>query len=358
MNEKKVRVLIVDDSALMRKMLGDILSSDPRIEVVGTARDGQDGLEKVAALLPDVVTLDVEMPRKDGLAALEELMKTRPMPVVMVSSLTQKEAEVTLKALSLGCVDFVGKPSGSISTNIQAVGAELIAKVVAASTARVRPARREPSAPAPAPSPRPPQNPMPRPAGTRMRREIVAVAASTGGPVALQQLLSGLPGNFPLPIVVTQHMPKGFTASFAKRLDSASALTVVEGFDGLELKPGLAVIAPGGRHLLVRRKGTATFCELSDVPPVLSVKPSANIMFLSVADEFGGNVLGVVLTGMGRDGADGALVLHDKGARIIAESQETCVVYGMPKAAVEVGAVDELLPLQEIPEALIRNLGG
>lgn len=358
MSEKKIKVLIVDDSALMRKMLGDILSSDPRIEVVGTARDGQDGLEKVAALSPDVVTLDVEMPRKDGLSALEELMRTRPMPVVMVSSLTQQGAEVTLKALSLGCVDFVGKPSGSISTNIQAVGAELIAKVVMASTARVRPVRREPPAPAPLPSPRPPQGAVFRPAGARMRREIVAIAASTGGPVALQQLLSALPGNFPLPIVVTQHMPKGFTASFAKRLDSASALTVVEGFEGLELKPGLVVIAPGGQHLLVRRRGTGTFCELSDAPPVLSVKPSANIMFLSVADEFGGNVLGVVLTGMGRDGADGALVLHDKGARIIAESQETCVVYGMPKATVEVGAVDELLPLPEIPEALIRNSGG
>ena len=356
MNAKKIRVLIVDDSALMRKMLGDILSSDPRIEVVGTARDGQDGLEKVAALSPDVVTLDVEMPRKDGLSALEELMQTRPMPVVMVSSLTQQGAEVTLKALSLGCVDFVGKPSGSISTNIQAVGAELIAKVVMASAARVRPARREP--PAPLPSSRPPQGSVSRPAGARARRETVAVAASTGGPVALQQLLSGLPGNFPLPIVVTQHMPRGFTASFAKRLDSASALTVVEGFEGLELKPGMVVIAPGGQHLLVRRRGTGTFCELSDAPPVLSVKPSANIMFLSVADEFGGNVLGVVLTGMGRDGADGALVLHDKGARIIAESQETCVVYGMPKAAAEVGAVDELLPLSEIPEALIRNSGG
>ena len=353
---KKIRVLIVDDSALMRKMLGDILSSDPRIEVVGTARDGQDGLEKIAALSPDVVTMDVEMPRKDGLTALEEIMRVRPMPVVMVSSLTQRGAEVTMKALSLGCVDFVGKPSGATSLNIRVVGAELISKVITASMARVRSLRGERAA-----EPRPEPVPARRPSassGPRGRYEIVAVAASTGGPVALHQLLSGLPAGFPLPIVVTQHMPKGFTELFAKRLDAACGLTVVEGADRLELRPGLVAIAPGGSHLLVRRRGGGTFCELSDAPPVLSVKPSANIMFSSVLDEFGGNVLGVILTGMGRDGADGALALHERGSHIIAESRETCVVYGMPRAAVELGAVDELLPLPEIPGALVRNVGG
>ena len=353
---KKIRVLIVDDSALMRKMLGDILSSDPRIEVVGTARDGQDGLEKIAALSPDVVTMDVEMPRKDGLTALEEIMRVRPMPVVMVSSLTQRGAEVTMKALSLGCVDFVGKPSGATSLNIRVVGAELISKVITASMARVRSLRGERAA-----EPRPEPVPARRPSassGPRGRYEIVAVAASTGGPVALHQLLSELPAGFPLPIVVTQHMPKGFTELFAKRLDAACGLTVVEGADRLELRPGLVAIAPGGSHLLVRRRGGGTFCELSDAPPVLSVKPSANIMFSSVLDEFGGNVLGVILTGMGRDGADGALALHERGAYIIAESRETCVVYGMPRAAVELGAVDELLPLPEIPGALVRNVGG
>ena len=350
----RVRVLVVDDSALMRKLLGDILSSDPRIEVIGTAFDGQDGLEKILALSPDVVTLDVEMPRKDGLALLEEIMRTRPLPVVMVSSLTQEGAEVTLKALSLGCVDFVGKPSGSISTNIQIVGAELISKVVMASTARVRALR---ASLTPLPPVSIPVRRSPAPGG-RGRREIVAIAASTGGPMALHQLLAALPGDFPLPIVVTQHMPKGFTALFAKRLDAVSPLEVVEGFEGLALKPGLVVIAPGGSHLLVRRRGAETFCVLSDAPPVLSVKPSANIMFLSVADEFGGNVLGVVLTGMGRDGADGSAALHGKGARIIAESRQTCVVYGMPRAAVETGAVDEVLPLPEIPGALVRNASG
>jgi two-component system chemotaxis response regulator CheB len=352
MNDSKVRVLIVDDSALMRKLLGDILSSDPRIEVVGTARDGVDALGKVKTLSPDVVTLDVEMPNKGGLEVLEELMRTRPTPVIMVSSLTKEGAQVTLKALSLGCVDFVGKPSGAVSLNIKEVSADLVAKVVMAKNARVRPLPKIKEAP-----PKPAAVPAARPKPSR--REIVAIAASTGGPMALQNLMAGLPENFPLPIVITQHMPKDFTASFAKRLDSLSALSVVEGEEGTPLKPGVAVVAPGGSHLIVKRRVPGgAFCGLSDAPPVLSVKPSANIMFLSVADEFGGNAVGVILTGMGRDGTDGAAVLHSKGAYIIAESQETCVVYGMSKAAMEAGVVDELLPLPDIAEALVRSVRG
>ena len=351
--QKKIRVLVVDDSALMRRMLGDILAADPRIELAGTASDGQEALAKIKSLQPDIVTLDVEMPKMDGLAALQEIMRTHPMPVIMVSSLTQAGAEVTLKALSIGCVDFIAKPSGSISLNIKDVGAELIEKVLAASTARVRALpRTEAARPAP-----PVKKPL-LPSISRGRREIVAIAASTGGPMALQDLLSKLPGDFPVPIVITQHMPKDFTASFARRLDAVSELRVVEGADGLELKPGLAVVAPGGSHLLVKRRGNSgpAYCELSDAPPVLSVKPAANIMFLSVADEFGGKVLCVILTGMGRDGTDGATLLHQKGAYVIAESQKTCVVYGMPKAAAEAGIVDELLPLNEIPDAMLRNL--
>jgi two-component system chemotaxis response regulator CheB len=351
MSDSKVRVLIVDDSALMRKLLGDILASDPRIEVAGTAKDGMDGLAKIKALSPDVVTLDVEMPNKSGLEVLEELMKTHPLPVIMVSSLTQEGAQVTLKALSLGCVDFIGKPSGAISLDIKEVAADLIAKVIMAKSARLRPLSKIKTAGTPKPA-----APRMKPGG---RREIVAVAASTGGPMALQQMMGSLPGNFPLPIVITQHMPKDFTASFAKRLDSVSALTVAEAEEGMQLKPGLAVVAPGGSHLIVKRRVPGgVFCSLSDAPPVLSVKPSANIMFLSVADEFGGNVIGVILTGMGRDGTDGASVLHSKGAYIIAESQETCVVYGMSKAAVEAGVVDELLPLPDIAEALARCARG
>ncbi|GHS94675.1 chemotaxis response regulator protein-glutamate methylesterase [Synergistales bacterium] len=354
MKEPKVRVLIVDDSALMRRMLSDMLSSEPRIEVIGTAKDGVDALAKIRLLSPDVVTLDVEMPNKGGLEVLEELMAKNPTPVIMVSSHTQEGAQVTIKALSLGCVDFVAKPSGSVSTDIKEVAAELITKVLMAKHAKLRSVVKDAARPVVVTTAVQPQ--INRSSARGLRREIVAIAASTGGPMALQQLMSGLPGDFPVPIVITQHMPKDFTASFAKRLDSISALTVVEGEEGMPLKPGLAVVAPGGSHLMVKRRspGERVFCGLSDAPPVLSVKPAANIMFLSVVDEFGGNVVGVILTGMGRDGTDGATALRAKGAYIIAEAQETCVVYGMSRAAVEAGVVDEILPLHDIAGALVR----
>jgi two-component system chemotaxis response regulator CheB len=355
MAESKIRVLVVDDSSFMRKVISDILGADSRMEVVGTARDGDDALRKIEELSPDVITLDVEMPRKDGLATLDEIMMRRPLPVIMVSSLTQEGAQITLRALSAGAVDFVAKPSGHISLNMRDVSADLISKVLAASTARVSRERRETRTKPVQLSPRPAESFSSR--GKRGRPEIVAIASSTGGPRALQQLLSQIPGNFPVPIVIVQHMPKDFTLSFAKRLDSLSELDIAEGAEGMELRPGLAVVAPGGYHMIVRRKSPGKLsCALSDAPPLLSVKPSANILFLSVADEVGGGTLGVILTGMGRDGADGAAALKARGARIIAESQETCVVYGMPKAAVEQGVVDEILPLYSIPEAMIRSV--
>ncbi len=344
----KIKVLVVDDSALMRQFIGDILRSDSRIDVVGTARDGKDALMQIKSLKPDIVTMDVEMPVMNGLEALEEIMKTTPMPVIMVSSMTQEGAETTLKALSLGCVDFIGKPSGTISLNIRDVGQELIEKVVAASTAKIMP-RSAMSAPART-SPRATQ-PVNLSTG---RVDIVAIASSTGGPMALSDLMPKLPKNFPVPIVITQHMPKEFTSSFAKRLNDSSQIEVVEGFDGLTLKAGRAVIAPGGSHLLVKRRSGAAVCALSDAPPVLSVKPAANIMFQSVAEQYGGNVLCVILTGMGRDGTDGAITLKKRGAYVIAESQKTCVVYGMPKAAIDAKVVDEVLPLYDIPEAIVR----
>ena len=348
----KIRVLVVDDSSLMRQFISDILNSDPRIEVAGTARDGKDALKQIQLLRPDLVTMDVEMPNMSGLQALEEIMRTNPLPVIMVSSVTQEGADTTMKALALGCVDFIGKPSGSISLNIRDIGQDLIDKVIAASTARIRTRsgifggsdlhlnsgfRR-----------------MAPPVNITGRRDIVAIASSTGGPMALSELIPRLPKKFPVPIVITQHMPKEFTSSFARRLNESSEVEVVEGFDGLTLKPGRVVIAPGGSHLIVRRRSGAAVCGLSDAPPVLSVKPAANIMFMSVADEYGGNVLCVILTGMGRDGTDGAVTLKRKGAYVIAESQKTCVVYGMPKAAVDAGVVDEVLPLNEIADAMVR----
>ena len=349
----KIRVLVVDDSALMRQFISDILRSDPRIEVAGTARDGKDALNQVRTLKPDIVTMDIEMPNMDGLTALDEIMKTNPLPVVMVSSTTREGAEVTLKALALGCVDFIAKPAGTISLNIKDIGQDIIDKVIAASTAKVRgrtgmfgmPSRIMPQSSE--------FRRMAPPINTG-RRDIVAIASSTGGPMALSDIIPKLPKKFPVPIVITQHMPKEFTPSFAKRLNDSSQVEVVEGFDGLTLKPGRVVIAPGGSHLIVKRRGGQAICGLSDAPPVLSVKPAANIMFQSVADEYGGNVLVVILTGMGRDGTDGAIPLHKKGAYVIAESQKTCVVYGMPKAAVDAGIVDEVLPLNEIPDAMVR----
>ena len=354
---RKIRVLVVDDSAVVRQIFERELSRDPALEVIGTAPDPYVARDKIVELKPDVVTLDVEMPKKDGLATLEYLMRMTPVPVIMVSSLTQEGAQVTMKALSAGAVDFIAKPSGHISLNMKDVTADLVAKVVAASTARIGPIRAVEERPPVVVSP--PREASVRPALQKGRPAIVAIAASTGGPRALQHVLSQLPGTFPLPIVVVQHMPKDFTGSFANRLDSISALHIMEGSESLDLQPGMAVIAPGGYHMLVRRKLSGTYyCSLSDMPPLLSVKPSANILFLSVADEVGGNVIGVILTGMGRDGTDGAIALHAKGAHIIAESQETCVVYGMPKAAAEAGIVHELLPLHEIPEAIMRAVRG
>ena len=284
-------------------------------------------------------------------------MRTSPRPVIMLSTMTQEGADTTLRALALGCVDFIGKPSGSISLNIKDIGREIIEKVVAASTARVR----GKGGAFPMSAKTLPQSTefrrMAPPTNTG-RRDIVAIASSTGGPMALSELLPRLPKNFPVPIVITQHMPKEFTGSFAKRLNEESQIEVVEGFDGLSLKPGRAVIAPGGSHLIVKRRSGSAVCGLSDAPPVLSVKPAANIMFLSVADEYGGNVLCVILTGMGRDGTDGAKALKRRGAYVIAESQKTCVVYGMPKAAVDAGIVDEILPLNEIPDAMVRIVRG
>ena len=350
----KIRVLVVDDSALMRQFISDILRTDPRIEVAGTARDGRDALAQIKAVKPDIVTMDVEMPNMDGLKALEEIMKTNPMPVIMLSTMTQDGADTTLKALALGCVDFIGKPSGSISLNIKDIGREIIDKVIAASTAKVRTKAGVFGTPARTVAPAQEFRRMTPPMMGTGRYDIVAIASSTGGPMALSDLLPKLPKKFPVPIVITQHMPKEFTGSFAKRLNEASQIEVVEGFEGLTLKPGRAVIAPGGSHLIVRRRQGTAVCGLSDAPPVLSVKPAANIMFLSVADEYGGNVLCIILTGMGRDGTDGAIALKRRGAYVIAESQKTCVVYGMPKAAADAGIVDEILPLNEIPDAMVR----
>jgi two-component system chemotaxis response regulator CheB len=352
----KIRVLIVDDSAFMRRVIGDILSSDPAIEVVARARNGNEALQRMKDSSPDVITLDIEMPGKNGLEALKEIMAIKPVPVVMVSSLTKDGANVTMQALDAGAVDFVTKPSGTISLDMEKVGGELLQKVLAASRASVQNAfaRKLASKPNGASQGQTPRAQVP--GGQRRepqrRPEMLVIAASTGGPNALQELLPALPKDFPLPVLIVQHMPPGFTSSFALRLNERSQLTVLEGCDGMPIRKGVAVIAPGGYHLMVGRKGAGLVCKLAETPPVRSVRPAADVLFASVADVFGGSVIAVVLTGMGKDGLDGTRLLRAKGAYVIAESKETCVIFGMPGAIVEAGLADEVLPLYSIAAGL------
>ena len=342
---RQIKVLVVDDSAFMRKVISDLLEEDPRIKVIDRARNGKEAVEKVVKLQPDVVTLDVEMPEMDGLAALKEIMRLKPTPVIMVSSITRKGAEITIKALTLGAVDFVTKPSGTISLDMQVVAQELREKVIAAASVAVDKLAGIVSLPI--------AEVRKLPLVRKGQVELVAIAASTGGPRAIQSILEKIETTSMVPIVIVQHMPKGFTKSFAERLNEVSKLDVVEGYDNLPLKPNLAVVAPGGSHLIVEyNKMGQLVCRLSDMPPLHSVKPAADLLFLSVADTVGGASLGVILTGMGRDGAEGAKAIRQKGGYVIAESSETCVIYGMPKAAVESGSVDEVLPLYEIPKRL------
>lgn len=353
---KEIRVLVIDDSSFMRKVIGDILDEVPGISVIARARDGIDGLEKAEKLRPDVITLDVEMPRKNGIDTLREIMERFPTPVIMVSSLTQSGATVTMQALAMGAVDFVAKPSGTISLNMREVGGELIQKVLAAAYARsTLPGRPFPSSPRATEQQKSSvSRGMIKPPVPGVRPRIVCIASSTGGPQALQRMLTELPRDFPLPIVIAQHMPRGFTSSFASRLDDLCALDVVEGAEGTRLRPGLAIIAPGGYHMVIKGGPSDMSVGLSDAPPVLSVKPSANILFSSVADVLGGDAVAVILTGMGRDGTDGAQELSSKGAYVFGEAPETCVVYGMPRSAMEAGVVNEQLPLHDMAGALNR----
>ncbi len=346
-----VRVLVVDDSAFMRKIIGDILAAEPRIEIVGRARNGKEALASLEELRPDVITLDMEMPGMNGLETLREIMSRRPTPVVVVSSLAKDGAEVTMQALAAGAVDFVTKPSGTVSLDMEKVGEELRETVLGASRALLRNVSPAPLPPSPTRAGGAPQS---RREAAR-RPELLVVAASTGGPMALQEVIPMLPAAFPFPIMVVQHMPPGFTTSFAHRLDERSALHVVEAEQGMPVRSGTAYIAPGGFHLCVERAaGKELVCRLSDAPPVRSVRPAADVLFSSAADAVGGAVVALILTGMGKDGLDGTKRLREKGAYVIAESKETCVIYGMPGAVVEAGLADEILPLPAIAKALER----
>lgn len=343
---KKTRVMIIDDSALMRELLKSIFSQDPALEVVGAFTDPIAASSRIAALAPDVMTLDVEMPRMDGLSFLEELMRTRPMPVLMVSSLTERGCDVTLRALELGAIDFVTKPKLDIARGTVERADELIAKVKAAASARVRPLRMTPIAQ--------PQTPPARVGEWRRTEGMVAIGASTGGTEALKVLLTALPADAS-PIAIVQHMPPVFTRQFAERLDQICRIRVREAADGDVLLTGHALIAPGGdTHLEIVRSGARFQVRLRKTPPLNHHRPSVDVMFHSCAQAAGQNAVGIILTGMGNDGAQGLLAMRRAGAHTIAQDEASSVVFGMPKEAIELGAAETVLPLERIAGALIR----
>ncbi|MBQ7498926.1 MAG: chemotaxis response regulator protein-glutamate methylesterase [Selenomonas sp.] len=395
-----IRVLIADDSAFMRKVLADMFASQPDFEVAGTARNGQETVEKVRELSPDLVTLDVNMPVMDGLEALDIIMKEHPLPVVMLSSLTQKGTEQTVKALALGAVDFISKAGGSIS-RIDGITGEILEKCRAAAKAH---ARKNPSVPARSSAPpgppvmkriqlplrqghKPPDRgavkpPEPAtPANTYAKRnnpllkrnanppvppskpsavpmtsmgrgaeKLVVIGTSTGGPQALQNVITRLPGNLPCGVVVVQHMPAGFTKALADRLNAISDIAVKEAEDGEGIKPGMVYIAPGNYHLRIKN---GTQIVLGQDPPVGNHRPAVNVMFSSVAS-LGRKLVAVIMTGMGCDGCDGMREIKKAGGYSIAQDEPTCVVYGMPKAVVDAGLADEIKPVQNIAQAIVE----
>lgn len=354
MAANKIKVLVVDDSALVREMLTEILNRDPRIEVVGTAPDPLVAREKIKKLNPDVLTLDVEMPRMDGLTFLEKLMRLRPMPVIMVSTLTEQGADTTLRALELGAVDYVSKPKIDIAHSLEDYATEITDKVKMAALARVREYRGPLEAGAHA-QPKLSADAViekATPKHFRTTEQIVAIGASTGGTEAIKLVLMALPADSS-GIVIAQHIPEAFSGPFAKRMNNCSALTVCEAQDGQQVLPGHAYIAPGSHHLLIERSGARYYCRLSDGPPVNRHRPSVDVLFRSVAQNAGANAVGVILTGMGADGAEGLLELHQAGARTIAQDERTSVVWGMPGEAVKRGAVDEVLPLDRVAQRII-----
>ena len=342
-----IRVLIIDDSAFVRQALTRMLASDPGIEVVGSASDGNEGHAKACALRPDVITLDVKMPKMDGLEALRRIMKDCPAPVLLLSSHTSEGADVTMRGLEIGAMDFVDKSSVQGHMNLLGLAEELKAKVRA--LASVPKGRVAALSPRPWPEPTPARRPGRGPHGA----EVVVIGTSTGGPPALQAIIPRLPDGFQSAVLIVQHMPVGFTRSLAERLNSRSVLNVREAEDGEAVTAGSVLVAPAGRHMKVRRRGRQTQVWLDDEPRSALHRPSIDILMASVARVYGAKVLGVVLTGMGSDGVEGLRAIREAGGRSLAESEESCVIYGMPKAAVEAGVVDESVPLGRMADEIL-----
>jgi len=344
----RVRVLVVDDSALMRKLISQIITRDSDIEVVGTAMDGAFGLKKIEDLKPDVVTLDLEMPRMDGMEMLRQITRKSRLPVIIVSALSTEGAMSTFKALAFGAFDFVAKPRDAASAHMDEIAQDLIDKIKAAARSKSRPLQ-------PLVLPERVKAHKPSPRGRREPAKIVAIGVSTGGPNALQYLLAKLPGDFAGSIIIVQHMPEGFTHMFANRLNESCAIDVKEAQSGDLLVAGRALICPGNRHIKVRRMPLGSIVVLTDDPRVNGHRPSVDVLFRSLAHELGSRAVGVLMTGMGEDGAAGLGLIKNAGGMTIAQSEESCVVFGMPKAAIERGFATRVVALDALANALANQ---
>lgn len=354
----KIRVIVVDDSALVRSMLTEIINRQPDMECIAAASDPLVAREMIRNMNPDVITLDVEMPRMDGIDFLSKLMRLRPMPVVMVSTLTERGADVTLKALELGAIDFVAKPKIGVADGLRQLADDITDKIRIASKARIN---RLPSAPAAAPAAGAAPTPAVKPTGGvpsmgRLSTEkLIFIGASTGGTEATKEVLMALPADCP-GVVITQHMPPGFTKNYAARLDGLCRISVKEAQDGERILPGHAYIAPGGLHLSVERSGANYIARVQDGEPVNRHKPSVEVLFKSAARVVGPNAIGIMLTGMGADGARAMREMRDAGAYCVAQDEASCIVFGMPREAIAAGAVQEVLPLNKISGHIIDHL--
>lgn len=361
---KKIHVLIVDDSAVVRQILREILSSDDGIEVVGTAADPYVAREKIKKLCPDVLTLDVEMPKMDGISFLRNLMRLRPMPVIMVSSLTEEGADIALEALGLGAVDYVCKPKENIAENLADYSQEIIDKVKAAASAKIISSAHDDASTGKSKFVNPAvvrkhsittvlkKSPL---AEGKTDETIIAMGASTGGTEAIKEILTNMKADSP-GIVITQHIPRAFSAAFARRMNTVSPMLVGEAEDGQQIKPGHVYIAPGDQHLVLKKRGGKYYCALFDGSPVNRHKPSVDVLFRSVAQNVGANAIGIILTGMGADGARGLGEMREIGAITMAQDEQSSVVWGMPGAAVKLNVVDHVLPVKSIAGKLFTIL--
>lgn len=345
---KKIKVLVVDDSAIVRKIFNEELSKEPDIEVIGTAPDPFIARDKIVQLKPDLITLDIEMPRMDGLTFLKKIMHYHPLPVIIVSSLTPKGSRLALEALEAGAVEVLSKPGGSYSVGELSI--QLKEKVRAAIKVKLNQVRKS------TPSPPPPMGWISKPL-SETTQKVIAIGASTGGTEAIKELLRELPMNTP-GILIVQHMPPHFTTAFAERLNQLASMEVREARDGDSVLDGRALIAPGNFHMLLRRSGSKYYVSIKDGPFVHHQRPAVDVLFNSVAQSAGANAIGVIMTGMGADGAQGMLKMKEAGAKTIAQDEASCVVFGMPKEAIRLGGVDRVIPLDRIPQEIIQLING